>query len=82
MSIPKILKTHPEYCIDGWLFNRVGKKLSEGNYKLTDVPTLVTTIHILLNESDVTSEEENSYDQDVDIIAKIFEEVNNQNLGS
>ena len=77
----KTLKTHPEYCIDGWLFNRVGKKLSEGRYDLEDVPILVTAIDILLNESDVIPDEEkNSYGEDVDAIGKVFEEV--ADLGS
>lgn len=79
----KILKMHPEYCIDGWLFNRVGKKLSEGNYKLKNVPTLIKTIDILLNESDVIHEKKkNSFDEDVEVVGKIFEETTDLNLGS
>lgn len=69
----KILKTHPEYCIDGWLFSRVSKKLSENSYELEDVPTLVTTIDILLNKSDDMPEEsKNSSDKDVETIGEIF----------
>lgn len=65
----KILNKHPEYCIDGWVFHRVGKKLSEGDFGLKDVPRLAKTIDILLNP-----EEDTDPDQDVETIGEKLSE--------
>lgn len=71
----KILIKHPEYCIDGWIFHQVSKKLFESDSGLEDVPILVTTIDILLGESAVKSEErKDSHDGDVEAIGNIFSE--------
>ena len=66
----KILKEHPEYCIDGWVFHRVGKKLSEGDFGLKDVPRLAKTIDILLNP-----EEDTEPDNDVETIGEKLSEL-------
>lgn len=61
----KILKNHPEYCINDWIFDQVGLKLSEGDFGLKDVPSSIKTINILLNP-----EEDTSPDQEVKTIGE------------
>jgi hypothetical protein len=61
----KILNMHPEYCIDGWIFHHVGKKLSEGDSGLKDIPSFIKTIDILLNP-----EEDTGLDQSVEAIGE------------
>lgn len=61
----KILDKHPEYCIDAWIFHHVGKKLSEGDSGLKDVPSFIKTIDILLNP-----EEDTGLDQGVETIGE------------
>jgi hypothetical protein len=61
----KILNNHPEYCIDAWIFHHVGKKLSEGDFGLNNIPSFIKTIDILLNP-----EEDAGPDQNVETIGE------------
>lgn len=67
----KVLQTHPEYCMDGWIFHRVSKKLSEGDYGFEDVPIAAETIDFLLGGEDGN----NSMQKDVEAIGDIFSNI-------
>ena len=70
----KALKTHPEYCMDGWIFHRVSKKLSEDGYGFEDIPIVVETIDFLLGGEEV-EEDHDSTQEDVEAIGKIFSNI-------